>query len=298
MKALLLLALMAGTPALGRPTHAVRYVDCDDGNDAADGLTWETAKRTLVAGLSDGISADVVPEVNLRGRCIVPEAEFPDSTETCKGEPRLPPQGAILRGPAVLRVGCTSVRTNLGVLGADTGTRYLLDHLDFEAIDLRHATVDIRDSTFIGLGAQDVDLSLSHVQMRPRGEPEDGLAFFSTGPGGLSVSDAFLDGGDDLPLGVYLSDGVVGFPPVTIERTTFGFRGAEFTAGEDSHLKVQLRDNVFLDATSSVSLFAAGGADLTVVFQDNVFDYEEPPAVWVYGDGMVKLVGDVREARD
>jgi hypothetical protein len=293
---MLLTALLATTPLWARPATAVRYVDCQNGNDANDGLTWETAKATLVAGLEDGIPADVVPEVNLRGRCVVPEPEFPGNTETCKAEPILPSQGAILRGPAELRVGCTTVHTNLAVLGADIHSRYVLEQLDLEALNLRRATVQIKGAQLLGISAVDVDLSLSGVRMSGRGEVEDGLIFSSSGPGRLSISDSTLDGGEThLPLGFFLADGIVGFPPVAIGRTTFGARGANFSAGEDARLTVHLDENVFTDAVESVNLSAAAGAEILVVFRDNVFLYSEPPAVWLYGEGRVRMAGDLRE---
>ena len=269
--------VLACLPAHAQVNFAVRYLDCEAGDDANDGKTAATAKRTLqgaLAGIPDGCHRPVEVHV-LPGRCRVERASSPG--------PVLPPTSC-----APLPESCTAVGLwpDTRLLGAGSETSSILGTAEAPVLFtdrpectpggprlvLQDLTLDLTDDQGIGIVLPRRDA------LRARGV--DFVNETSVpGPVRVAISDSWFSAG----LGVGPANGYI--------RNT-GFGGNEINDANTPLLSVTVRPGGKLVVSDSqlesgyffqgaVARCADGGGVL--VLEHNTFSLPPDGALTVGG---------------
>lgn len=270
---LALVALASCLPAQAQVNIAVRYLDCESGDDLNDGKTAATAKRTLqaaLAGVPDGCTRPV--EVNiLPGECVLEPPSSPSPT----GSPCLPlPSGCFAVGlwPDTRLLGAGSaasfISTSKSIMRftdrpecAPGGPRFVLQGF----------TLDINDDQYGGI-------ALPHRDVFQAREVGFYNATTIAGPVRVAISNSWFSAG-------------VGLGPANGYIKNTGFGGNEINDANDQLLSVtvrpggklvvsdsQLRSGYFYNGV--IGRCSSGGA---LVLEHNTFSLPPSGAVTVFG---------------
>lgn len=218
--ALLALPIATAWPETSAAVEA-RYVDCDTGDDANDGLSWDAPLRTLQAALP------LASEVNARGDCTAetlfldrvvlrgsPEVRIDLADDDYYGELGVGPGGAGLYNVDLWPAGITAIGP------------VVVEHCGAGYMEARDSAI-VRNSSFFPF------------------YPSDQFSWFTAGRWTEITDSSFYNGAT---IGC---DGTCG--PVRVERSVFGERPLRLHATR--HMNVVLRDiSTYLDPWEAVCI--------------------------------------------